>query len=272
VELNFLYVDPDYVETLDLEIVQGRDFSEGYPTDATEAYVVNESAVRFMGMDDPIGKRVTLAGREGRIIGVVKNFNHKPLIFDISPMVMGIRPSWYFDALIKIVPKDIEGSLAVIERVYREICPDFPFEYRFLDDWFEMIYTPLRIVNYIFNSFALLAVFISCVGLLGLSALLMEQRRKEIGIRKVLGASTAGVMFLLSSKFLRIVLLANVIAIPGAYLASRVFLKLFVYRTHLDAGLVVVTVAFTLLVTLLTISFQVIKTALVNPADAIRYE
>jgi len=272
VELNFLYVDHDYAETFDLKIIRGRDFSEEYPTDATEAYVVNESAVRFMGMDNPIGKRVTLAGREGRIIGVVRNFNHKPLIFEISPMVMGIRPSWFYDALIKISLGDIEGSLAAIEDVFREICPDFPFEYRFLDDWFEMVYAPLRIVNYIFNSFALLAVFISCVGLLGLSSLLMDQRRKEIGIRKVLGASTAGILVLLSGKFLRIVLLANVIAIPVAYFASRLFLKLFVYRTSLDAGLILATVAFTLIATMVTISFQVIKTSLVNPADAIRYE
>jgi hypothetical protein len=198
VELNFLYVDHDYAETFDLEIVEGRDFSEEYPTDATEAYVVNESAVRFMRMTDPIGKRVVLAGREGRIIGVVKNFNHKPLIFEITPMVMGIRPSWYYDLMIKINPGDIQGSLAYIEKVFNETSPAFPFEYNFLDEWFEMIYMPLRILNHIFNSFAFLAVFISCLGLFGLASLLLEQRKKEIGIRKVLGASTTGVMFLLS--------------------------------------------------------------------------
>ncbi|MFC2164296.1 ABC transporter permease [Acidobacteriota bacterium] len=272
VEFNFLYVDHDYAETFDLEIVQGRDFSEEYPTDASEAYVVNESAVRFMGMEDPIGKRVKLAGREGRIIGVVKNFNHKPLIFDISPMVMGIRPSWYYDLLIKINPGDIQGTLASVEKIFRETCPDFPFEYHFLDDWFEMIYTPLRIINAIFNSFAFLAVFISCIGLLGLSSLLMDQKRKEIGIRKVLGASTAGVMFLLSRKFLRVVLLANVIAVPISYFLTRMLLKLFVYRTKLDVGLVVATIVFTLVITLMTIGYQVIKTALLNPVDAIRYE
>ena len=134
VELNFLYVDHDYAETFDLEIVEGRDFSEEYSTDATEAYVVNESAVRFMGMTDPIGKRVVLAGQEGRIIGVVKNFNHKPLIFEITPMVMGIRPSWYYDLMIKISPGDIQGSLAYIEKVFNETSPAFPFEYHFLDE------------------------------------------------------------------------------------------------------------------------------------------
>jgi putative ABC transport system permease protein len=272
VELDFLYVDHDYAETFDLEIVQGRDFSEEYPTDASEAYLVNESAVRFMGMSDPIGKRVVLAGRKGRIIGVVKDFNHKPLVFDITPLVMGIRPSWYFDLLVKISPEDIPGSLAYIEKVFKEVSPGFPFQYQFLDDWFELIYSPLKVMNTIFNSFAFLAVFISCLGLFGLASLLAEQRRKEIGIRKVLGASVPGVVFLLSRKFLKIILIANLIAVPAAYFATRMFLNLFVVRTKLDAGVVVATVAFTFVVALVTISYQVIKTALANPVDSLRYE
>ncbi len=272
VELDFLYVDHDYAETFDLEIVKGRDFSEDYPTDASEAYIVNESAVRFMEMSNPIGKRVVLAGREGRIIGVVKDFNHKPLVFDITPLVMGIRPSWYYDLLIKISPEDIPGSLAYIEKVFKDASPGFPFRYQFLDEWFEMIYMPLRIMNTIFNSFAFLAVFISCLGLFGLASLLSEQRRKEIGIRKVLGASVPGIMFLVSQKFLKIILIANLIAVPAAYFATRMFLNLFVVRTKLDAGVVVATVALTFVVALVTISYQVIKTALANPVDSLRYE
>jgi putative ABC transport system permease protein len=272
VELNFLYVDHDYAEVFELEIVQGRDFSEEYPTDATEAYVINESAVRFMGMTEPIGKRVALAGREGRIIGVVKNFNHKPLIFDISPMVMGIRPSWYYDLLIRVSPHDIQGSLGYIEKIFKETSPAFPFTYQFLDDSFERIYVPLKAMNYIFNSFAFLAVFISCLGLFGLVSLLLEQRKKEIGIRKVLGAPTAGVLILLSKKFLRIILVANVIAVPVAYLATKILLGFFVYRTKLGVMEVMATVLFTFIVALVTISYQVIRTALSNPIDAIRYE
>jgi len=272
VELNFLYVDYDYTETFDLEIVQGRDFSEEYPTDASEAYIVNESAVRFMGMTDPIGKRVVLAGRPGRIIGVVKNFNHQPLVFNISPLVMGIRPSWYYDLLIKVNPRDVEGSLAHIEKVFKATSPGFPFEYIFLDDLFEYVYSPLKIMNYILNSLAFLALFISILGLFGLASLLFEQKRKEIGIRKVLGASVTGVVFLLSRKFLKILLIANLIAVPAAYFAARMFLNLFVSRTKLDAGAIVVTVAFTFVVALITISYQVIKTAVANPVDSIRCE
>jgi len=272
VEINFLYVDHDYAETFDLEIVQGRDFSEDYLTDATEAYVLNESAVRFAGMTDPIGKRVVLAGREGRIIGVVKDFNHKPLVFDISPMIMGIRPSWFFDLLVKIDSADIPESLAYVEKVFKEESPAFPFQYEFLDDWFDTIYMPLRVMNTIFNSFAILALFISCLGLYGLTSLLLEQRRKEIGIRKVLGASIPGIVFKLSQKFLGIILVANLIAVPAAYFAAKMFLNLFVSRTQLDLGVVVVTVTFTFVVAVITISYQVIKTALADPVDSIRYE
>jgi putative ABC transport system permease protein len=272
VELNFLYVDHDYAETFDLEIVSGRDFSEDYPTDASEAYVVNESAVRFMGMEDPIGKRVELAGREGRIIGVVKDFNFKPLVFDISPMVMGIRPSWFFDLLIKIDSRDISGSLAFIEKTFKEVSPDFPFQYQFLDDWFEIIYMPLKIMNKIFNGFAVLAVFISCLGLFGLASLLMEQKKKEIGIRKVLGASVPGVVFLLSRKFLKIILIADLIAVPAAYVVAGIFLNLFVSRTKVGPGAIIGTVALTFVVALITISYQVFRTALADPVDSIRYE
>ena len=272
VEINFLYVDHDYAETFDLEIVQGRDFSEDYLTDATEAYVLNESAVRFAGMTDPIGKRVVLAGREGRIIGVVKDFNHKPLVFDISPMIMGIRPSWFFDLLVKIDSADIPESLAYVEKVFKEESPAFPFQYEFLDDWFDTIYMPLRVMNTIFNSFAILALFISCLGLYGLTSLLLEQRRKEIGIRKVLGASIPGIVFQLSQKFLGIILVANLIAVPAAYFAAKMFLNLFVSRTQLDLGVVAVTVTFTFIVAAITISYQVIKTALADPVDSIRYE
>ena len=272
VEMDFLYVDHDYSETFGLEIVAGRDFSEEYTTDASEAYIVNESAVRFMRMTDPIGKRVSLAGREGRIIGVVKDFNHKPLVFDVSPMVMGIRPSWFYDLLVKINTDDVAGAVAHIEKVFKEVSPAFPFEYRLLDEWFALVYSPLGIMNTIFNSFTLLAVFISCLGLFGLSSLLLEQRKKEIGIRKVLGASVPGVMVLVSRKFFKIILIANLIAVPLSYFAARMFLNIFVLRTKLAAGMIMATVAFTFIVALITISYQVIKTALADPVDSIRYE
>jgi putative ABC transport system permease protein len=271
-EINFLYVDHDYAETLGLEMVMGRDFSERFPTDERDAAVVNQACVRMMGFDDPVGKKVTLAGEPKTIIGVVKDFNHKPLIFDISPMVMAIKSSWYFDLIVKVRPGDIPGSLAHMEKIFHEAAPDFPFEPMFLDDFFEMVYSPLGIMNTIFNTFAALAVFISCLGLFGLSALILEQRKKEIGIRKVLGASTRGMMFLLSKRFIRIVLVANLIAIPAALFASRFLLNLFVYRTGVRLSIFLVTVGLSFAAALLTISYQVFKTARTDPVDSIRYE
>ncbi|MBN2265721.1 MAG: ABC transporter permease, partial [Candidatus Aminicenantes bacterium] len=208
VEVNFLYVDPDYSETFGLEIVRGRDFSEEFPTDSGGAFVVNESALPLLGYEEPLGKRLTLAGQEGRIIGVVKDFNFAPLIFEISPLVMAVRPDWYFDILVKISPEDMPGTLAYMKGVFAEIALGFPFDYRFIDDFFSLVYSPLGFFNGVLDAFTGIALFISCLGLFGLASLLTEQRRKEVGIRKVLGASATGILALLSRRFVLTVLAA----------------------------------------------------------------
>jgi putative ABC transport system permease protein len=272
VEVNFLYVDHDYAETFGLEIVRGRDFSKEFQTDSSEAFVVNESALPLLGFAEPIGKRLTLAGREGRIIGIVKDFNFKPLIFQISPLVMAVRPDWYFDLLVKIAPEKMPQTLAYIKNVFEEVSPGFPFDYDFIDDLFNQIYSPLQFINGILNAFTGIALFISCFGLFGLASLLTEQRKKEVGIRKVLGASASGILTLLSRKFLLTVLAANIIAVPIAYFAARQFLNLFVYRTAVDPLVFLIAALLTFAIALATVSFQVLKTARVNPVDCLRYE
>jgi putative ABC transport system permease protein len=272
VEVNFLYVDQDYAETFGLEIAKGRDFSKEFPTDANEAFVINESTLPLLGFEQPLGKKLTLAGREGRIIGVVKDFNFKPLIFEISPLVMAVRPDWYFDLLVKIAPEEIPQTLAYIKNVFEEISPGFPFDYFFIDDLFNRVYSPLRFIGGILDGFTGLALFISCLGLFGLASLLTEQRRKEVGIRKVLGASASGILALLSRKFVLTVLVANIIAVPISYFVSRQFLNLFVYRTKIDPFVFLAAALVTFAVALATVSFQVLKTARVNPADCLRYE
>ncbi|MBN2409359.1 MAG: ABC transporter permease [Candidatus Aminicenantes bacterium] len=272
VEVNFLYVDHDYAETFGLEIVRGRDFSKEFLTDASEAFVVNESALPLLEFDEPLGKKLILAGREGRIIGVVKDFNFKPLIFGISPLVMAIRPDWYFDMMVKISPEEIPATLASIEQVFKEVSPGFPFDYFFIDDIFNRVYGPLRFINGVLNAFAGIALFISCLGLFGLASLLTEQRKKEVGIRKVLGASASGILALLSRKFIVTVLAANIIAVPIAYFATRQFLNLFVYRTEVDLLVFLIAAVATVAIALATVSFQVLRTARINPADCLRYE
>jgi putative ABC transport system permease protein len=272
VEVNFLYVDQDYAETFGLQIVKGRDFSKEFPTDSSEAFVVNESALPLLGFKDPLGKKLILAGREGRIIGVVKDFNFMPLIFKISPLVMAVRPEWYFDLLVKISPEEMPRTLAYVGNVFKEFTPGFPFDYIFIDDIFNRVYSPLEFVNGILNAFTGLALFISCLGLFGLASLLTEQRRKEVGIRKVLGASASGILALLSRKFVLTILAANVIAVPISYFITRQFLNLFVYRTEIDPFVFLAAASITFAVALATVSFQVLKTARVNPAECLHYE
>lgn len=272
VEVNFLYVDPDYARTFGLEIVEGRDFVKGFPAAEHEAFIVNQAAVRFMGLSEPLGRQATLAGRTGRIVGVVKDFNHQPLIFDISPLVLAVRPEWFYDLLIKVGPEDIPRTLAGIERVFKDTTPGFPFEYRFLDQVLETIYKPLRFVNRVFDTFAVLALFISCLGLVGLASLLTERRTKEVGIRKVMGASAPGLFALLSGKFFATVLAANVIAAPLAYWATRAFLGLFVYRVPFDGLALVFAAGVTLAIALASVAIQVFRTARVDPVDCLRYE
>jgi len=272
VEVNFLYVDPDYAETFGLEVVLGRDFSKEFATDSSEAFVVNESALPLLGFEDPLGKRLTLGGREGRIIGVVKDFNFRPLIFEISPLVMAVRPDWYYDLLVKISPDEMPRTLAYIKDVFTDVAPGFPFDCNFIDDIFNLVYSPLAFFNSILDAFAGIALFISCLGLFGLASLLTEQRKKEVGIRKVLGASASGILTLLSRRFFLTVLASNVVAVPISYFVTRQFLNLFVYRTKIDPFIFLAAALVTFAVALGTVSFQVLKTARINPAECLHYE
>jgi ABC-type antimicrobial peptide transport system permease subunit len=272
VEVNCLYVDPDYAETFDLEIIQGRDFSRAFATDVNEAFIVNESTLSMLDFENPLGKRLTLGEQDGMIIGIVKDFNFAPLIFKIDPLVMAVRPDQFHDFLVKVSSDEIPRTLAYMKDIFTEIAPGFPFEYRFIDDYFNMVYRPLKFISVILNGFTGIALFISCIGLFGLAALLTEQRKKEMGIRKVLGASTAGILTLLSRRFILTVLAANLIAVPLGYFITRLFLGLFVYRTDFDPIVIVGSSLITILVSLMTVGYQVLKTARVNPSECLRYE
>jgi putative ABC transport system permease protein len=272
VEVNCLYVDPDYARTFGLGIVEGRDFARGFPASEREAFLVNQATVRFMGMADPLGKRVTLAGETGTIVGVVKDFNHLPLLFNVSPLVMAVRPERFHDLLVKVGPQDIPRTLAGIERVFKDTTPGFPFEYKFLDEEFATLYKPLNFVNRVFDTFAVLALFISGLGLIGLASLLTEQRTKEVGIRKVMGASAPGLVALLSGRFFSTVLAANVIAAPLAYWATQAFLGLFVFRVPFDGLALLAAAAATFAIALGSVGAQVFRTARLNPVDCLRYE
>jgi putative ABC transport system permease protein len=272
VEVAVLYVDPDYAETFGLKMVRGRDFSRDIPTDSTEAYVVNESALPLLGFEEPLGKTLTLAGCEGRIIGVVKDFNFQPLIFKIAPLVMAVRPDSYYDILVKIGPENMPRTLARVKEVYTEVAPGFPFDYRFIDEVFDLVYKPLGFMSGLLDAFTGIALFISGLGLFGLASLLTEQRKKEVGIRKILGASAPGVGSLLARRFFLTVLVADVIAAPLAYFATRTFLNFFVYRPPFDPLVILAAAGVTFAVALAAVSGQVLRASRVNPVECLRYE
>lgn len=265
-------VDYDYLETFKLKIVQGRFFSKEFSTDVSDAYVINEAAVKAMEMDSPIGKELRIWNLSGKIIGVVKDYHFESLHSEIIPMAMRILPNWFANVCIRIDPNNIPAALSFIEEKWKEIHPEYPFEYSFLDDTIISQYRSEKDVGRIFKYFTFLAIFISCLGLFGLALYTTEQRTKEIGIRKVLGASVPRLTLLLSKEFIKWVLLANVIAWPAAWYIMSKWLQSFAYKTDIGLWTFVLSGILALSISVVTVSFQTIKVAIANPVESLRYE
>ncbi len=276
--MNEVLVDHDFIETFNMTIAQGRGFSRDYTTDASEAFIINEAAVKAMDIESPVGKRFyspTHAGmREGTIIGVVKDFHFRPLHDEIGPLVMFIEPEKFNFFCIK-VKSDISvmyRTINFIESVYEKFTPNFPFKYSFLDSTFDKLYRSEQKTGSIFGYFTFLAIFISCLGLFGLAAQMAEMRIKEIGIRKVLGASVSGIALLLSKEFMKWVIIANIIAWPVAYYVTNRWIQNFTYRTSIGLWIFFLAAFLAFLIALVTVGYQAVKTAMANPVDALRYE
>ncbi|NOR53571.1 MAG: FtsX-like permease family protein, partial [Candidatus Aminicenantes bacterium] len=265
-------VDYDYLETFKLKIVQGRFFSREFSTDISDAYVINEAAVKAMEMDSPVGKELRIWDLSGKIIGVVKDYHFESLHREIIPMAMRILPNWFAHVCIRIDPNNIPAALSFIEEKWKEISPGYPFEYSFLDDAIISQYHSEKDVGRIFKYFTFLAIFISCLGLFGLALYTTEQRTKEIGIRKVLGASVPSLTLLLSKEFIKWVLLANVIAWPAAWYIMSKWLQSFAYKTNIGLLTFVLSGILALSISMITVSFQTIKVAIANPVESLRYE
>jgi ABC-type antimicrobial peptide transport system permease subunit len=270
-------VDYDFIPMLGLELMEGRNFSQEYPTDTKQAYILNEEAVKEMGIKDPIGKHFSYGKRRGTIIGVLKNAHFRSLHVEIEPHVFFFLrdvsgATQYGVVLIKINGKKTEEALATIQRSWEKINPISPFEYHFLDQKYDSLYRKEQKIGTILNAFTLLAIVISCLGLFGLASFLTEQRTREIGIRKVLGASESGIAFLLSRQFTKWVLIANLFAWPAAYVVMNEWLKSFAYRININVWLFVFSGILAAGIALLTVSFQAIRAARANPVDSLRYE
>jgi putative ABC transport system permease protein len=256
-----------------MEILDGRDFSKEFTTDAAgTAYIVNEAAVKAMDLKDPVGKRFSLWGKKGSIVGVVKDFHYKSLHNKVEPLVLRIDPSWDLYVCVKLRSENITHTLNYVKKVYQQFNPQYPFEYHFLDDQLNRLYDSDRQTFKIFRYFTFIAIFISCLGLFGLASFMAQRRFKEIGIRKVLGATISNIVLKLSEEFLLLVLGANILAWPIAYFAMNKWLQNFAYHIKMPVGIFIFSALLTLAIAVCTVIYQSVKAATANPVDAIRYE
>lgn len=278
--INFVFVEPNYIDVMDMRILQGRDFNPDMQTDIEEAVIINEAAARVLGWgDDSIGKKLDFgAGLEGeaqrytKVIGVVKDFHYASLHNEIDPLLILITDEPNRNINLRVRQENIEKTLDFIEEKWQEFNPTFPFEYTFLDDNLNQQYIAEQKIGNLFTYFSIICIFIACLGLFGLAAYTAEQRTKEISIRKVMGASSGSVVMLLSKEFSIWVILANIIAWPIAFIALRKWLENFAYSVNQNAITFIVSGLVALAIALITVSFRAIKAAQTNPADALKYE
>ncbi len=275
--IDGMSVKYDFDKTFGVEVKEGRLFSKEFLSDST-AVVLNESAVRILGYEDPIGKRFTFPGANEEqdfnltIIGVVKDFHYESLHHKIGPMVMLLERGWPGFVSMKIRPENVQATVAFANQVWAKYIPDKPFEYFFADDDFARLYENEKRTGKIFSSFSTLAVIIACLGLFGLATFVTNQRRKEIGIRKTLGASVYSIVYLLSKQFSIWVILANLIAWPVAYYFMGEWLSNFEYRIGVSFVSFVLAAVLVFLIALFTVAYQSVRAAMANPVDSIRYE
>jgi putative ABC transport system permease protein len=268
-------VDYDFLETYELELVAGRSFDKEMGTDHQNAFVLNERAVADMqwkNAEDAIGKRLLREGKEGTVIGVVKDFHQTSLHQTIIPLVMDVQAAIFTNFSIKINSAEVPASLEFIEETWDEFFPQKVFEYTFLDESIENLYQAETRLGQIIGYFAFLAILISCFGLYGLVAFAAAQKTKEIGIRKVLGASIPSILTMLSKEFVFLILVAGFIALPLAYYGLTQWLTNYPYNISVGAWLFFIPILGVLTIALLTISYQTIKAAIANPVEALKYE
>ncbi len=277
--LPLLLIDYDFLETAGIKIKQGRGIARTSPSDQAEAFLLNEKAAASLGWkDEAVGKKMQLfapgtnqIGKSGYVVGVIQDYHFESLHHEIKPLVLTYA-GWHDYYAVKIAAGNFAERLATLESVWKTFSPDWPLEYSFLDRKLEQLYGGEQKLSQVINYFTIIAVILACLGLFGLSSFAAERRTKEIGIRKVLGASVTSIVSLLSSDFIKLVLLANLIAWPVGWYAMHKWLQGFAYRANLDGWTFVLASAGALGIALLTVSFQAIKAAVANPVESLRYE
>lgn len=280
ISFSTIYSDHDFLKTYDIEILQGRDFSRAFPTDTT-AVLINEAAVRFFASRDsswqkqPLHKKLQLYGEdtaEAEVIGVFKDYHHESFKKVINPLIITIEPELFLSLQIKISTEELSKTLSFIGKTWKRLFPDIPFNYKFIDQEFAKLYQSDQKLGAILRLFSILAILVAILGLFGLASFLAFEKSKEMSIRKVIGASEKQIVFLLSWLFLKLILLANLIAFPLSYFLMNRWLEAFAYRTPMPYYLFFTAFGLTLFVTALTIGYHAWKTAVVNPVKVLAQE
>ncbi|MES2328934.1 MAG: ABC transporter permease [Bacteroidota bacterium] len=288
--VNLLNVGYDYLKTLGITIKQGRDFSASYPADSSSngipgttermsgSIILNEKAVKDLGIKEPVvGSLVSIGTNNDTtyyvtVVGVTNDFHFASFKNEIKPFAFFVDHTRYSNITIKLSSGDLKRTIAGVEKTWAKFSPDKPFQYSFLDDTFGKLYASEERFNKVFLYVTILAIFIACLGLFGLTAFMIERRTKEIGIRKIIGASVSGIIVLLSKDFIKLVLISFIIACPIAWYFMDQWLHDFVYRININAWVFVISGIVSVLIAMITISFQSIRAARVNPVESLRTE
>ena len=277
VNLQTIAVDYDFANALGLKIIKGRNFSDKFRTDIENSVMLNETAVKMLNIKNPVGKKISMPDSNGKmkevtIIGVVKDFHLQSLHNKITPLLLYINPKMYIAMLLKFTPENQKDVLAYINKTWKEILPGEKPNYVFLEDSYKRLYKSETKTEKLLIFFAALAIFISSLGLFGLASFAASKRVKEIGIRKVLGASVSNIVSLISKEFILLVILSAFIASPAAYLLMNKWLQNFAYRININIWMFFISGVIALIIALSTVSIIAIRTALANPVDSLRSE
>ncbi|MGD8777471.1 MAG: ABC transporter permease [Ignavibacteria bacterium] len=271
--MSYIATDYDFLKTYKIQMLEGRDFSESFSTDEEQGFLINQAALKKLGWDSAIGKKIGAVEKQGNVIGLVKDFHFKSLHEKIEPLVIYIDKSDNSEYMsVRLKTNNVASVLNSIQNKWKDFSTDKPFEYFFLDDYWGKLYMAEQSMKNLFSFFSALAIFIACLGLFGLAAFSIQNKTKEIGIRKVLGASVPEIISKLSIEFTKWVVVANVIAWPVAYYFMTNWLQDFAYRIEISWWAFLLAGGIALVIALATVSFQAIKAAIANPVESLRYE
>ena len=283
--MQTVWTDFGFIETMGFTMASGRSFSRDFPSDATTGFILNEAAVQDLGWtnENAIGKTFGSSEiqdwdsgqwveRDGQVIGVIKDFHFETLKRPIIPTVYFVAPYMAWNYAVRIRPDNIPNTISYIEEVYAQFNPEIPFEYTFVDENYAQLYIAEERQGKIFGIFSLLAILVACLGLAGLASFTAEQKKKEVGIRKILGASSANIMILLSREFSLLVIIAAIIASPIAWYLMNGWLQEFAYRIPIGVGIFLISASIAMLIAWVTVSLQTARAAFDNPINSLRHE